>query len=445
MGIEMDTQRLAGHIAAIRAYTAYTRGEHQRAKAFAEHAQENLPEADKSERSFAAAMLATSLRMSGDLPAAEQAYLDAIQMSQAAGNAHAAMTAVCDLAGLQGMQGKLHQSMETCRQALKLADEHYTRSGWQLPALGHAYGRMSQVFYEWNDLEAAIQYAKMGIEICQQGRLVEFLADNYVYRATALQAMGDPDGALQAFEQAKNIARELSSWYTFIMDAWEVWFMLAQGRVDAIAGWIEDILTTVKKPGYQYGFKNETLVRGLIAQERWQQALEALSQPLMDAQQTGATTYEIKLTLLKALILQAQGEPEGSQDLFDHALMLAAPEGFVRSFLDEGPMVGKLLRQAAIRGVQGDYPGVLLGALEVEMAPEAQLSPLDSSSLIEPLSQREIQVLRLLNTHLTSTEIAEELVISVNTVRSHMKNIYSKLNVHSRSQAINQAKEHNLL
>jgi LuxR family maltose regulon positive regulatory protein len=122
------------------------------------------------------------------------------------------------------------------------------------------------------------------------------------------------------------------------------------------------------------------------------------------------------------------------------ALTLAEPEGYVRTFVDEGAPIAQLLRQTAARGTTPDYVSKLLAALESEMREERRID-----ELVEPLSGRELEVLRLLTTHLSSTEIAQELFISVNTVRSHIKSIYGKLNVHSRKDAIQRARELGLL
>jgi len=129
----------------------------------------------------------------------------------------------------------------------------------------------------------------------------------------------------------------------------------------------------------------------------------------------------------------------------DRALSLAEPQGYVRMFIDEGSPMGKLLRQAVARGIALDYVSKLLAALESETKNKRRATTSATPSLIEPLSERELEVLRLLITHLSSTELAEELFISRNTVRSHIKNIYGKLNVHSRKDAIQRAQELGLL
>jgi LuxR family maltose regulon positive regulatory protein len=440
-----DTQRMAGHIAAICAYTAYVRGNGAGTASLAREALEHLPEEDSMARGFAATMLSVSLRMSGDLASAEQAFVEATAISQAAGDSHVAVTALCDLAGLQRMQGEFHRAVATCRDALQLADEHFRRSGWQLPVVGHVYGRMSQVLYEWNDLEDAVHYSTEGIKLCEQGQLAEILADNYCYLATALQAIGDADGALGAIRQARKVASTVSRWYAFMVDAHEVGLRLAQGDVAAAAGWVEDVLGVEGQPGSQYGFKCTTLARALIAQNRLDEAWEVLALPLEDAEAAGAMSFVIKMLVLQALILQAQIKADQALAALERALSLAEPEGYVRTFVDEGKPMGELLRKAAARGIAVDYVGKLLAPLEKETKEGRRLGRALPEPMVEPLSERELEVLRLLAIHLSSTEIARELVISVNTVRTHIKNVYSKLNVHNRKDAVERAEKLDLL
>jgi LuxR family maltose regulon positive regulatory protein len=158
----------------------------------------------------------------------------------------------------------------------------------------------------------------------------------------------------------------------------------------------------------------------------------------------GWTRFVINVLVVQAMALQKQGDTLQALTALERVLSLAAPEGYVRVFVDEGEPMVRLLRQAASRGIAPEYASKLLAAFEGEMK-AADSSSTFPSPLVEPLSEREMEVLRLLTTSLSSTEIAEELVISVHTVRSHIKSIYGKLNVHKRMDAIQRAKELGLL
>jgi LuxR family maltose regulon positive regulatory protein len=170
-------------------------------------------------------------------------------------------------------------------------------------------------------------------------------------------------------------------------------------------------------------------------------------------EKAGLVSKDVETLVLQALAFQAQGHIDRAMAPLKRALALARPEGYVRVFLDEGDPLAKLLEQALARGIAVDYVSKLLAPTQVpkvsdQEATETNLKPETQepeTPWIEPLSERELQVLRLLSTGLSSTDIAEELSISVNTVRSHVRSIYGKLDVHSRYEAVARAKELGLL
>jgi len=182
-----------------------------------------------------------------------------------------------------------------------------------------------------------------------------------------------------------------------------------------------------------------------MAQGRPDEASGLLARLLEIVEAAEAMGPAISILILQALILQSQGEHDQALATLERALSLAEPEGYVRAFVGAGAPMDELLRQAAVRGIRLDYVRKLLAALDSEPAAKQRTSRLAASSLAEPLSERELEVLRLLATHLSSVEIARELVVSVNTARSHIKNIYGKLDVHTRTDAVRRAEELGLL
>jgi LuxR family maltose regulon positive regulatory protein len=162
----------------------------------------------------------------------------------------------------------------------------------------------------------------------------------------------------------------------------------------------------------------------------------------------GAVRHVIEALVLQALALQAQDKDDQALATLQRALVLAEPEAYVRTFIDEGAHIGRLLRRAVVHGHTVEYAGKLLAALEeaaTRSATQLAVSEGPGAPLVEPLSPRETEVLRLLTTHLSHAEMAEELVVSVNTLRSHVKSIYSKLHVHSRMEATERARDLGLL
>jgi LuxR family maltose regulon positive regulatory protein len=208
---------------------------------------------------------------------------------------------------------------------------------------------------------------------------------------------------------------------------------------------------------YLHKYEHLVLARLLIAQGQPEEAL-ALLQPLLSRQELNRLVIEVQA--LRALALQAQGNVAQAMAALEHALSLAEPGGYVRMFVDEGPPMARLLYEAAARGIAPEYAGRLLAAFDLETKDErrkTKLSPLsfvlgpsspalgEDERLVEPLSERELEVLRLVAEGLSNREIAARLLISLSTVKGHTANIYGKLCVHSRIQAVARARDLGLL
>jgi len=439
-------QHVTGHIESIRAYSMTLTGDISRAAEFALKALDRLPKRDLITRAWATTVLASGYRHRGGLEAANRTLTKAIAISQASSDNTVTVYALCDLARLNILQGELHKAAATCQDALQLADEYVKRSGHQIPVIGHAYTHLSSILREWNSLKSALRYAKDGLELCKQWGHPVVIFYGFVEVARVLQAIEDEDGALHANREANHIASTISTWHVACADAREAQLRLLQGDVTTAARWVRKSKLSVDD---EISFQNEiiycTLSRVLIAQGKSDEALRLLARLMKMAEAAAAKGYMIELLILMSIALQKQGKMERALIALERALSLAEPEGHVRSFIDEGGPMGKLLRQAATRGTALDYTGRLLAALEKETKNERWMKGPTSSPPVEPLTERELEVMRLLITHLTSTDIAEQLTISANTVRTHTKSIYSKLDVHSREEAVKKAEKLNLL
>jgi LuxR family maltose regulon positive regulatory protein len=444
-----EGRHLAGHIAAIRGYVAALRGDMSCAMELSREALEKLPDKDMAVRALAADLLGSVLRWSGDLVAAEQALGRAMALAQAGGDDLMAVEALCALASVQLARGQLHKTVATCRDALRIADKRVKRGGRQLPVVATGHNVVSQVLREWNDLDGALRYAKEGIELSEQWGWQEGMALGYRRRARALQTIGDADGAQEAIQKARQAASGLSPWFDAHMAAHQARLWLAQGNLAPAAHWAQGSgLSADDEPSYQSMDEHSALARLLMAQGKLDEASKLLTSLVEVAEATGAVGYVIESWVLRALALQAQGNEDQALSALERALALGEPEGYVRTFIDEGPQMGQLLRRAVVQGISVDYAGRLLGALEEEATVAATPPAISEGArppLVEPLSPRETEVLRLLTTHLSHAEMAEELVVSVNTVRSHIKSIYGKLDVHSRMEAVKRARKLGLL
>jgi LuxR family maltose regulon positive regulatory protein len=374
------------------------------------------------------------------------------------------VVALCQLAGIQYRQGRLHEAAATCHEAQQLVDEYSLQTGRPMLVTGYLYARLAEIFYQWNDLKAAKEYAQEGIKLCRQWGIKTIQPTGYLALAKVLQAIGDQAGALNAIRSAKEVAAETSPWLYTHMEAAEAEMRLAKGDLAAASQWaqgsglrVDDDLDT-RDQGLYLVLAKVLLAQGKSEPTRLDQALELLARLLEAAQKTGALGQAIETLIFQALALQAQGMSEEALVSLERALSLAEPGGFVRVFVEGGAPIGRLLRQIAVRQAASSYVNTLLAAFDQEMGNAAdagiQLRRMEDdssaasvgvSSLLEPLSQRELEVLRLLSTNLSTSGIAERLYISTHTVRSHAKSIYSKLDVHSRIEAVARARELGLL
>jgi LuxR family maltose regulon positive regulatory protein len=228
-----------------------------------------------------------------------------------------------------------------------------------------------------------------------------------------------------------------------LMAAWQARIWLAQDELDAASQWVgERELNPDGEPTYLREMEYIVLARILIAEERLDEATRLLQQLLEIAEVGARTSRAIEILMLQALATQAGGDTDQAMSALQRALTLAEPEGFIRIFVDEGPPMARLLYEAVTRGIAPDYARRLLAAFPdaapVPTGPSISQTP--DSDLIEPLSGRELEVLALIAQGLTNPEIASRLFVSLNTVKAHTRNIYGKLGVHSRTQAVAKAK-----
>jgi len=444
-----ELQRLTSRVTSLRAYIAGLKGDVAAAAQLAQTALEQLPEEDLAMRGYVASLLGSNLREGGKLEAAAQALTEGASISLAAGDIHVAVMVRCRLASLELIRGQYRKAADTCRDALQLAREYVRQSGRKLPVTGYAHLRMSQVLFEWNQLDDALRHAQEGVRLSSSWGQADILGAGYLYLSNALQARGDADGALEAVRNLSQIWSELPSSFGAMAAAQGIQIRLAQRD---LPGAVLVFQASGLGADDEFIFRDEFVYRVLaylfIAQGKQEQALRLLGRLLPMSEAALAMGSVIRILVLKAMALISRDESDPALIAFERALSLGEPEGCVRSFIDQGPLVGELLRRAAGRRIAPKYVKKLLLALgedgqSVE-SPPSRL-PLSAPFQLDPFSERELQVLRLLATSLSTTEIAEELFVAPSTVRTHVKNIYSKLDVHKRVTAVQRAQQLGLL
>jgi len=310
------------------------------------------------------------------------------------------------------------------------------------------YAGMSEVLLERDDLPSAAEYLARIEALGEHAGLPQNPYRRRVAMARIRKAEGDLDGALNLLNDAERLY--VSDFFPNVrpIPALRVRVWIALGRWREAFEWAgERGLSVDDDLSYLHEYEHITLARMLLARhaaapaERTIRDATRLLERLRQAAEAGGRTGSvIEIIVLQALCQHAQGATAAALGLLRSALTLAEPEGYVRIFVDEGPPMAALLGAAAKQGMAPTYVHRLLGALH----PTAE-SPADQRALLEPLSERELDVLRLLGTDLTGPDIARELIVSLNTVRTHTKSIYAKLGVNNRRAAVRRGKELDLM
>jgi len=424
-GAEPDdkTRDLVGHIAAIRAMLAIPQNQVETIIAQSRRALKYLHPDNLPVRTTTTWTLGYAYQLQGDRAAAGQAYTETISISQASGNIMATLAATTCLGQVQEAENQLCLAAETYRHVLQLVGD----PPW--PTACEAYLGLARVYYQWNDLEAAQQHGQQSLHLARQVENVDTPAACGVFLARLKLAQGDVDSAATILAQADQFVRQHSfeHWRPEVAAA-QVLVLLRQGNLAAAA----ELAQTHELPLSQ--------ARIHLAQGDPSTARAVLEPLRQQAEAKGWPDERLKVMVLQAVAHHAYGEKEVAVQMLVDALALAQPGGFIRIFVDEGPAMVALLREAAKHSAAPNYVHQLRAAFgQVEgRTPVTQL-------LIEPLSERELEVLRLLRTELNGPEIARELTVSLNTMRTHTKNIYNKLGVNNRRAAVRRAEELDLL
>ena len=444
---------LFGKITALRAILFGVQGKPVRGIELAQQLLEHISEDNLSARGITLLTLGGLFRDVGDITQASRSFAEAVTVLLASENILAGVMAVEQLVRLLVMQGQLVQAAEICQEMLNLSAGTNAQGKQQALISDMARAILSTVLYERNELADAELHVRQGIKQAKRGGFFQSLVFGQILLARILQARGDADSANKMLQAAmKSTQMNSSQRYHAELTACQVHLWLAQNDLDTAFRWAhESNLSTEVEFNPQNEFEHISLARVLISQGRAEsdektlaKALELTKRLTLAAESAGRMGHLIDLLILQAMVLDAQGDLNQALSSLERALGLAAPQGFVRIFLDKGAPIIRLLKEAARRDIAADYVIKLLNRIDMDTRPDVpNLSP--STLLVDPLSDRELDVLHLMAQDLSYKEIADQIMVSLNTVRTHVKNIYSKLMVHKRSQAVAKAKEINLL
>ncbi len=432
---------ILGLIHSRRAYATFMMGEHNKTITYAHQALDQLPETATLIRAQTALFLGVAYRYRGQLQAALEIYNETLPLTQRIGGNALAVLSYLHLGDLYKEMAQLHRAKEVYEQALTFTEQHTGRL--DMPFVGYAYVSIGRILYQWNQIEEAYRFAKKGIKLCRDWNVADILALSCIELANIYWALGNIEQARASFMEAIQIMESFSLWGSKYVAAYKVKFDVACGDFDAIEHWMQ--ANDLDLEG-DYEFHREVeylaLARVFLAQERWNETRILVGRIYRIAQELGKKQTELESLILLALVFSMQDKAEQALVYLEKALSIGESEGFIRTFVDEGLPMARLLYEALSRGIAPDYIRRLLAAFPD--AEPAQTAPAKSQAsqpdLIEPLSERELEVLELIADGLTNPEIASQLYIALNTVKAHTRNIYGKLGVNNRTQAAARAR-----
>ena len=428
--LDETTRDLIGKIATARANVAQVDAQTETIQVQTRRALEYLHPDNLSLRSVAIRSLGFAYYIQQDLAEAGRAYTEAYSLAQAVGNIVDSSLASIRLGQVQEAENQLHLAAETYQRVLPVIDE-YSPHNAPLAYLG-----LARIYYEWNDLDAAEKYGEQSLKLTRQfDEVIDRLVVSEMFLSHPKLARGDANGAMGWILQAEQTSHLKNYTYRLPDIAYHrAGIHLFKGNVDEAAQLAQNNVMPLMQ------------ARVLIAQGNPSEALALVEPQRQQAEEKRLPQRLLLVMAVQSVVLFAQGDKDKAVQVLAEALVLAEPGGYIRLFVDEGAVMAQLLLEAASRGVMPDYVARLLAAFEAgkqDREGKPDLPP--AGPLIEPLSPRELEVLKLLGTDLNGPEIARELMVSLNTMRTHTKNIYTKLGVNNRQMAIRRAEELDLL
>lgn len=449
-----------GELALLRATLARFKRDPALALELAHQALGYLANDDRGLQAGAMYTIGVAHLQQGDIASASKAFRDAVALGETNEGPYMALISLQELSELHFKQGHLSQTIHTCQRAVEMAN----RLGWQaMPAAGLAHIYLGQVFFQRNELAAAAKELAEGVDRLQ-GSIEQFiLAQGFVFLALVQQASGDISSAFATLRRGKDWFTQMQVVDTgagALLELGELRLMIFLNDLNPAIRWSQKVHWLPEDTVLGY-LQAVTFVRLRLAQirrrmrsEYLREGLEITGRLLATAESREWWGQALELLVLQALLFQIQGDQAKALLVLERALSLAAPEDCLRVFLNEGEPMRLLLLdyQNLLEQRMGDeqdgesrflpqYTGKLLAAFSPSAAVEVTMP----GPLLEPLSERELTILRLIATGRSNQEIADILVVAVSTVKSHINHLYGKLGVSRRTQAIAIAREMGLL
>jgi LuxR family maltose regulon positive regulatory protein len=435
-----------GEVYTLQSLAAALLANYQAAIELAGQALECLGPDELALRALVALDQTLAYEMLGELEAAGQACQKAYEASLKSGNLVTGLTALCQLADIKQQQGDLAQALELNQRAIDIT--HQNRR--QQPLAGIAYLRIGMLQYELNHLEQAEDTLKTALSSGQQWESSDISANSLIGLAMVEMAKGQFGPTRAYLRQAEEMLNRqvISSVSHEVINANITRLSLALGDEALMPAWLQ--VYQEKEPvkeNYLRMMVESSLARVYLTQGKYTEAGLILDQLAQCFENKGLVSFLVEVCLLRALVYQAAGQLQAAGVWGRRAVELAAGKGFTRKFVDEGVQAQQLLKKIKREGAVGDYIGYLLGQFEGKSGLGKLMlgEKARQEGLVEVLSEREIQVLRLIADGQNNQAIARELVVAVSTVKTHINNLYGKLGVTSRIQAVSVARQKHLI
>ncbi len=437
---------VAAQLAMMRSVLARGQGEHAESVAHAEEAARLVPSEMLESIGTQWNMLAAARAGAGDFDGAIEAYERGIAGAHAEGNLIGAYGCTYGQAMYMLLQGRLNEAEGLCCLAI---DRAVSEGHGDFPAAASLYIAMARIELERNHLDEAGAYINTGLRIARPGGFGEVERSGRYLRAHLAAARGDLEAAVNIFQDTERIVNAMDDPY-LTGELNREWAMLCLKAGDLDTAREKLHILEEKSAATQHAHlllgRRWLFPRLLCAEDRYEEALTALDESIRHARAVNSNGELIRLLALQAVALEALGDQMPARSALGEALALGAPGGYIWRWLDAGPGLGPLLRD--LRG-DGDtsqasqpYLDSLLDACQAAFGEAEQSHP---GELLDPLTPRELEIMRLICKGYSNPEIASELVVTINTIKKHTSNIYGKLGVRSRTQAIARAQQLNLL
>jgi LuxR family maltose regulon positive regulatory protein len=436
-----ESNQVKAYIFAIRAYALWIKGSTEKSDELASQALKLIPENAFTLRAFTFMVLGACCIQQHAFADAKRALKESIDLANKTGNDHIQILASSHLVFLLINQAKFAEAEQICQRIITQYENRKTQTS---PAIAQIFTLLSDIYTKRFQLDEALSLAKKGLMISKRWNQIDTETVCYIYLIQTLITRHEFDQAREYLDQVKERTMNFSPWFRDIIEESEVNFLISSGEIKSASKWALE--KGLNYRDFIHPTKLHTYInyaRILSHDGRFLEALKLVDRLLLDCETKKMVGVYLDLSPLKSVILAKMGEYEKATKALKDALSSAEPEGYKRSFIQYGEGLVSLLPRVIQNGQHQEFALELLESIEAQAIDKpatltgrmAKDKTFDKT-LLESLSDRELEVLEWMACGCTNLEIAQKLVISLHTVKSHARNIYGKLGVKNRTEAV---------